>query len=194
MNIDGKGAWLPMLAGALALAGCMTTAGADDGRDRTNPITAGPVAGRCYPGGCSWFDIRAFEMVRETEDGALIRYSTREGASEHRMDADAPRSSRGVRIEWGPWEDNVHVFCSVKLPAMMSRAADGSWEVQRLDLIGGGVPAEFVNTQYGHICHPDGSLDGDGAAERLGYRRLGEGEETVFTLRAPEEIFGRLRR
>jgi hypothetical protein len=169
----------------------MTTP-SEPGRDRSNPITAGPVAGRCYPGGCTWFDIRSFHVVRETEDGALIRVSIREGESTHANDADAPRSSRGVRITWQPYDDNSYMFCSRKLPAMISRADDGSFEAHRMNLIDGGVPEEVITTQYTHVCHPGGQLNGEGAAARLGYRSpTGERE---FTLRNPEDIFARLPR
>ena len=183
-----------MLAAASALAGCApAVTGASAGRDTTNPITAGPVAGRCYPGGCSWFDIRSFEVVRETERAALIKINTREGGSEHAMSADAPRSSRGVRIEWGPYEE-AYVFCSREMPAIMGQLENGSYEAQELDLINGGVPEEFMATQYGHVCHPDGEMSGDGAAERLGYRSVRDREDRTFTLASPEAIFDRLRR
>jgi hypothetical protein len=192
MTIMDRAKWLPVLAAGLAASGCMTAGTA--GRDTSNPITAGPVAGRCYPGGCSWFDIRSFEMVRETERGALLRLDTREGGSNHAMSADAPQSSRGVRIAWGPYSNDAYVFCSRELPAVITRAQDGSYEVLRLDLISGGVPEEFLRTQYGHVCHQVGELDGDGAVERLGYRPLRDGEEREFTLRSPEAIFDRLGR
>ena len=183
-----------MLAAASALAGCAPAVmGASAARDTSNPITAGPVAGRCYPGGCSWFDIRNFEMVRETERAALIKIYTREGGSDHAMSADAPQSSRGVRIQWGPY-DEAYVFCSRELPAVLGQTRNGNYEVQLLGLINGGVPEEFMATQYGHVCHPDGGMQGDGAAERLGYRPLENGEIRIFALRSPEAIFDRLGR
>lgn len=192
MTINKTAILLPMLAAASAVAGCVPpVTGASAGRDTSTPITAGPVAGRCYPGGCQWFDIRTFEMVRETERAALIKISTREGESTHAMSADHPRSSRGVLIEWGPYHD-VYVFCSRELPALLSQTENGSYEVQRLDLIRGYVPEELIATRYGHVCHPDGGMQDYGAAERLGYRALRDGERGSFTLRSPEAIFDRL--
>ena len=192
MTIMNRAKGLIVLAAGLAASGCMTAG--SNGRDASNPITAGPVAGRCYPGGCSWFDIRSFEMVRETERGALLRLDTREGGSDHAMSADAPQSSRGVQISWGPYSNDAYVFCSRELPAVITLAADGSYEVLRLDVVSGGVPEEFMRTQYGHVCHPGGEVNSEGAVARLGYRPLRDGEEREFTLGSPEAIFDRLGR
>jgi len=187
--------WLPVLAAAVAIGGCVpTVTGASAGRDTGNPITAGPKADRCYPGGCGWFDIRSFEVVRETETGALIRLDMREGSSSHPNDQDAPRSARGVRIDWGEYENDTYLFCSTRLPAVLNRNEDsGGWEAYQLDLLTGGVPEESLATLYAHVCHPDGGLEGDGAAARLGYTDRG-GRDGAFQLRRPEEIFERVGR
>lgn len=194
MTIKKSAIFLPMLAGAWALAGCMTTeTGPDARRGRDNPITAGPVAGRCYPGGCTWFDIRSFDLVRETERAALLRIDVREGGSNHAMSADAPRSSRGVRIEWGEYGE-AWLFCSRDLPAMITQGANGTYDVQRIDIIDGGLPQEVMITQYNHVCHTAEELRGDGAAARLGYRPMPEGVQMEFTVRSPEALFEEVER
>jgi len=52
---------------------------------------------------------------------------------------------------------------------------------------------EYVTAVYMHVCHPDGSLNREGAAERLGYRSV-EGEDRTYRLSSPEAIFERLER
>jgi len=183
----------PLLGALWMLAGCMptaTSAGLDP--NVANPITAGPQIGRCHMGGCSWFDIQSFEVVRETEDGALIRLKMRSGSSDHRDNA-YPQSSRGVKIDWSPFSEDEHLFCSTRLPAWIARGESGGWEADRVDLLLSAGATEYMHNLYGHVCHPDGDLEAEGAAERLGYRRY-EGEETSFALTSPEAIFDRLGR
>jgi len=181
------------LAATLALAGCATT-GADGAtaRDRSNPITAAPHIGRCHMGGCSWFDIRSFEMVRETESAALLRLDMRDGSSSHPGGRDTPTSSRGVRIDWSPYDRNTYVFCSTQWPAIISPAEGGTgWDAYRIDLLMSAGATEYVTQQYLTVCHPDGALNAEGAAERAGYRRVGDDEPRQLRLGAPEEMFDR---
>lgn len=195
MKFNRIAMWLPMVAAALAVAGCtpaVTGAGADP--NVANPITGGPQIGRCFMGGCGWYQIRSFDVVRETEQGALIRLDMRDGSSRRRGDAASPRSSRGVDIDWGEYEKDEYVFCSSRLPAMISTAeGGGGWEALRLDLTMSSGATEYITNVYGHVCHPDGELNSEGAAERLGYRRY-EGQDHTIRLSAPEAIFGHLGR
>lgn len=186
-----------MMAAGTALAGCATIDGsAGDGataaRDRGNPITAGPIAARCHMGGCGWFDVRSFEVVRETERGALIRLESRHGGSSHPGDQDMPTSARGVRIDWQPFHRNTWIFCSTAYPAIIELTEDGSYEGYRIDLTMPSGASEYITNQYVHVCHPNGELAEDQveAARRLGYRPAGE-EPMAFELLSPEQIFDR---
>lgn len=162
-------------------------AGADS--NAAAAITSGPRIGRCYMGGCSWFDIQSAQIVRRTSEGTLIRIKAREGGSEHEG-VEPPQSSRGVAIEWGDYEGDQHIFCSTRLPAIIT-PTEGGWEARRIDPVQWSVPAEYITNVYRHVCHPGGELDSEGGAERIGYRRAPE-EEPMILLRVPEAIFDRI--
>jgi hypothetical protein len=126
-------------------------------------------------------------MVRETGDGALIRINVREGSSVSRGDRPHPTSSRGVKIDWSGPATDQYVFCSTKLPAMIS-GSDGAYEAIRLDLIQWGVPSEFNMQVYSHVCHNGDDILAEGKAARAGYRST-QGQEQVISLTRPEAIF-----
>ena len=181
------GVALAALAACGALTGCAATTGASSQSAAANPITSGPQIGRCDRTGCSWFDIRSFAMVRETGDGALLRINVREGSSVSRGDGPHPTSSRGVKIEWSGPATDQYVFCSTKLPAMIS-GSDGAYEATRLDLIRWGNPSEYNMRVYSHVCHNGEDILAQGAAARAGYRST-DGQEPVIALTRPEAIF-----
>lgn len=175
-------------AGACLLPACTpVVTGASARSAEVNPITSGPQIGRCYSGGCSWFDIRSFNVVRETSDGALIRIAMREGGSES-GEGPHPESSRGVDIKWDEETSNQYVFCSRRLPAIISQAEEGSYEARRLDLVEWSVPTEFITNVYAHVCHSGDNILAEGATARAGYRAVA-GEEQVIALSTPEAIF-----
>lgn len=183
---------LPLLAGSFALAGCtpaVTSAGADP--NVANPITSGPQIGRCRMGGCSWFDIQSFEVVRETGEAALIRLRMRDGSSDHRDD-DYPETSRGVKIQWGDYADSEHVFCSTRLPAYISGSGD-SWEAAQLNPYGPSGVREYITKVYLHVCHPGQDVSTQTALQRLGYGP-DTSTESDISLTSPEAIFDHLAR
>ena len=175
--------------GALALGGCASVADepvAPAGAVRQ--IASGPEIGRCHMNGCSWFEITDFDMVRETEDAALLRLTMREGASMH-PNGRYPARARGVRIDWGPPTEEYFAFCSRRRPALITRSDDGAWEALRIDPTTLSGATEFVTRVYAHVCH-DEDLLAAGAAERLGYRTQNFDSPT-FRLDVPEQIFYR---
>jgi hypothetical protein len=190
--------FLPLVAGAWALSSCTpVVTGASSARVAdANPITAGPQIGRCHMGGCGWFDIRSFEVVRETSDGALIRLDSRDGSSDH-SGGSYPASSRGVKIDWGPYSKDGYVFCSSRLPAVIDRAETGAgWEAYRLDVISPSGASQSVTNLYNHVCNNGVDMEAEGAAERLGYRPVQADASGDFTipLASPEAIFDHLGR
>jgi hypothetical protein len=170
-----------------ALSACAPTTRASRQAAAANPITSGPQIGRCDGTGCSWFDIRSFAVVRETGDGALIRTNIREGSSVSRGDRPHPTSSRGVKIDWTGEATDQFVFCSTKLPAMITGSA-GAYEATRLNLIQWGVPSEYNLRVYSHVCHHGENILAEGAAQRAGYRSTDD-HAPVISLTRPEAIF-----
>jgi hypothetical protein len=177
---------MPLLAGCAA-----TTAGTQSASTRSadEPIV-GPVReGRCRMNGCSWFQVQSFEVVRETEKGALLRVTMREGSSDH-PDGKYPTRPRPSAVQWTE-SDTSYYFCSPRFPAIIGENESGGWDGIRLDLTQSAGVTEFVHNTYRAICHPDGALDVDtaAAAARLGYTP-NEGEQE-FTLSRLEDVFDR---
>lgn len=185
---------LPLLVAGAALAGCTPAVTSAD-PNVANPITSGPKVGRCHMGGCGWFQIRSFEVVRETSDGALIRLDMRDGGSE---DTDRPdrNSSRGVKIDWGAYRNDEYVFCSRRLPAVISLTEGGIWTAYRIDMLSPSGASQYVTNVYSHVCHTGEDVEAEGAAERLGYRSVqaDDSGDFEFRLSSPEAIFDRLGR
>ncbi len=181
---------LAVLAASWALAACTpVTESAGLAPNVANPITSGPKIGRCHMGGCGWFQIRSFEMVRETGEGALIRLDIRDGGSEDTNRRDR-NSARGVKIDWGPYRNNDYVFCSTRLPAVIGPGESGvGWDAYRIDPLSPSGASQAVTNLYNHVCHTGVDMEDEGAAERLGYRRY-EGQDYSFSLSSPEAIFG----
>jgi hypothetical protein len=178
---------MPMLAGCAATTGGAQTASARaDGREIVGPIREG----RCRMNGCSWFQVQEFAMVQENEQGALLRVTQREGASDH-PDGKYPERPRESAIQWSE-SYTSYFFCSAGFPAIIAEGESGGWEGLRLDLTTEAGVTAFVHNQYRAICHPDGALDVDtsAAAARLGYTH-NDGEE--FRLSRPEDVFARLK-
>jgi hypothetical protein len=194
-SIKAAASWLPIVAGAWALTACTpVVTGASTRSADANPVTSGPKVGRCHMGGCGWFEIRSFEVVRETSDGALIRLDMRDGGSKDTERADR-NSSRGVKIDWGPYQNDQYVFCSTRLPAVISPAeAGGGWEAYRLDLLSPSGASQAVTNLYNHVCNNGVDMEAEGAAERRGYRSV-QADETgdfLLPLTSPEAIFDHL--
>lgn len=191
----GKGTIGGLLLAAVAAGGGLSacapaTGGASSRSAAANPITSGPQIGRCDRSGCSWFEIQSFEMVRETEHGALLRIKLRDGESDSGS-GPHPTSSRGVKIEWTGEVSDQYVFCSTKLPAIIT-GGEGSYEAQRLDLIQWGNPSEYNMKVYSHVCHNGEDILAQGKAARAGYRSI-EGQEPNIALTRPEAIFDHIR-
>lgn len=186
---------LPLLSATWALVGCTpaaTSASLDP--NVANPITAEPQLGRCHMGGCGWFQIRSFEVVRETEEGALIRLDMRDGGSK---DDDRPNraSPRGLNVDWGPYRNDEYVFCSTLHPAVISPAEGGNgFEAYRIDLLLSAGATEYVTNVYSHVCHTGVDMEAEGAPEGLGYTRFeaDDAEDYVTRLSSPEAIFDQL--
>lgn len=177
------------VAVAMALSACATTSG--QSTSAGEPIV-GPIReGRCHMGGCSWFQVQSFEMVRETEKAALLRVVSREGQSTH-PDGNYPRRPRESAVEWAPQSDTSYFFCSTRYPAILFESADGGFDGYRLDPTQVSGATTYIHNQYRAICHPDGALDADTAeaAARLGYSRY-DGEAEIQVAR-PEDLFDRI--
>jgi hypothetical protein len=191
-SIKAAASWLSVVAGAWVLAACTpVVTGASTRSADANPITSGPKVGRCHMGGCGWFEIRSFDVVRETSDGALIRLDMRDGGSDDTDRADR-NSSRGVKIDWGPYRNDEYVFCSTRLPAVISRAEGGAgWDAYRIDLLSPSGASQYVTNVYSHVCHSGVDMEAEGAGERLGYRRVqaGDSGDYVIRLSSPDAIF-----
>ena len=177
------------VAAPLALSACtpVTTGGS---AQSASQIVSGPFIGRCHMGGCGWYDIQSFEMVRETPEAALLRLTMRNGGSQH--PGDYPESSRGVAIDWGPVDSDTHVFCSTKMPAIISRGENGGWEGYRIDPTMSMGATESINRLYAHVCHNGQDIDAEGAAERLGYTRAPE-DAPEIQVTSPEQLFDLIR-
>lgn len=176
-----------VLAVTPLLAGCMTTG---SGSGSTGQLAGSIHEGRCRMGGCSWFQIQNFDVVRENTNGALLRVTLREGASDH-PDNNYPRRPRESQIRWAE-SSTVYFLCSTRYPALISEGEGGRWEGYRLDLTTPSGASEFVHNQYRAVCHPDGALNLDtaGAAARLGYRSF-EGDSEI-SLPSPEALFDQI--
>ena len=199
MSKSRVGGLMVAVAGSWALGACMpavTGTSAQSAQSASaagaNPITSGPQIGRCYSDGCTWFDIQSFEMIRETEDGALIRLTMREGGSRSGS-GPHPENARGVDIEWEGYTSSEYVFCSKKLPAMISSEDGGAAEATVLDLLQWGVPTEVITNIYAHVCHNGERILDEGMAQRAGYRSM-EGQDREISLPSPVAIFDHLRR
>lgn len=172
---------------ATALAGCATTG--SESASAVEPIV-GPIReGRCHMNGCSWFQVQSFDLVRETERGALLRVVMREGSSMH-PNGNYPRRPRASSIQWAPESQTAYFMCSTRYPAIVFEGEAGGWTGYRLDLTQSAGATTFIHNQYRAICHTDGALDAEGAAARLGYTRY-DGEMEISVAR-PEELFDRV--
>ncbi len=174
-----------VLGAALTLTGCATI---DDASADANPIIGSIREGRCHMGGCSWFQVQNFDVVRETEKGALLRVSMRSGSSDH-PNGDYPERPRESAISWSPAAES-YFFCSKSYPAIVSRSDTGGYEGFRLDMTTSYGAIEAVQNEYRAICHPDGDMAASDSAARLGYTAL-VGEPELLLAR-PEELFDRL--
>lgn len=182
-----SGVFALILAATAAVSGCATMEG--QSASAGEPIV-GPIReGRCHMGGCSWFQVQSFEMVRETEKGALLRVVSREGQSMH-PEGNYPRRPREADVQWAPQSDTSYFFCSTRYPAILFASADGGFDGYRLDPTQISGATTFIHNQYFAICHPDGALVTAGAAARLGYTRY-DGETEIQVAR-PEELFDRV--
>lgn len=175
-------------AAAVLLSGCATMSGASSSGE---PIV-GPIReGRCHMGGCGWFQVQSFDVVRENEKGALLRVTQRNGQTTH-GNGNPPRRPREAAIDWSAETETYYLFCSSRYPAIISRnEAGGGYDGFRLDMTMPSGATEYVQNQYRAVCHPDGALDADtaAAARRLGYAPFdGEAE---FTVARPEDVFDR---
>jgi hypothetical protein len=172
---------------ALALGGAalltLATAGAANAQGRRG-LVDGPHIGRCHMGGCSWFDVTGFTMVREVPGAALLRLTTREGGSENGR-RPYPTSSRGVRIRWSQPAEDYYIFCSTRRPAVIMRGDGSAWSAVPIQPATPAGATEFITSVYNHVCH-HGVRMTEARAQRLGYR---DGELGEVTLQRPEDIF-----
>ncbi len=148
-----------------------------------------PVIARCHMGGCSWFRIERSEMLREVAGERLLRLTAAEGGSEHR-DAEYPKNSRGVAIEWNAPTADYYFLCSASRPTAILPASSGAgWDAVLLDFVNGpyGV-TEAVSAQYVAACHPGEDMNSQGFAARHNYRAADANAEAV-TISRPEAIF-----
>lgn len=166
-----------------AIAGCASMSDGFSPRPATG-LVSGPEIGRCHMGGCTWFEVTSFEMVREIPNAALLKATVREGSSMHPN--GYPRTSRGVAIDWSPESSDYYLFCSTRLPAVAFRDGEGL-EAYRVNPGAPSGAAEYVTTIYNHVCHNGVEMNSD-RATALGY---GAGEEGPLTIDRPEQLFDR---
>jgi hypothetical protein len=175
-----------------ALAGLLLTTGCTNlGLLQTPPETRQTLQGvqkigRCHMGGCTWFRIDDFAMIRETPDDAFLRVNVRWGSSSH-PDGRMPNDrSRNVPIAWRPEIEEVYLYCTSRLPALIEREEDGSWQAARMDLVGTAGAMESSASLYAAVCHPGEDWRGEGFAARHGYRSV-DGDFFI-PLRRPDDI------
>ncbi|HEY0116346.1 MAG TPA: hypothetical protein VGB54_11535, partial [Allosphingosinicella sp.] len=140
------------LAGLLLLAGCMTMA-EGSAPAASSTLVGVKRIGRCHMGGCSWFRVEDFAMVRETPDMALLRVTLREGSSTH-GNGRPPRENSNAAIAWNAQPSETYILCSSSRPALIERAENGRWEAVRMDLVTTAGAMESAAAQYAAVCHP----------------------------------------
>lgn len=175
-----------LLAGLLLTAGCARLGIAEAPPETRATLQGVQKIGRCHMGGCSWFRIDDFAMVRETPEDALLRVNVRWGSSMHpdgRMPTDR---SRNVPIEWQPEAEEVYVYCTPRLPVLVQREEDGSWQAARMDFVATAGAMESAATLYAAVCHPGEDWHAEGFAARHGYRAV-DGD-IHFPLRQPDDV------
>jgi hypothetical protein len=174
-----------MLAAAALLLAMMAP------RDGLPPGAGVPKTGRCHMGECSWFAELNRETVREAAGGRLLRLSLIGGSSSSGEGEDYEASyGPQATVDWDRAAHDVWVFCSPRLPTVMTRSQGGRIQATVLNFVDWSPPVhESDRNVYVHACHGEA---GEGFAERHGYRAPAEGEEE-FELSRPEEIFERVR-
>ena len=174
---------------ALAIGGallCMAGFSGEASAQGRRGLVDGPHLGRCHMGGCSWFQVTAFSVVRERHGAALIRLTTREGGSGY-GNTRVRRASRRAPIQWGPPAEDYWVLCSTQRPAIIMKGNGDAWSAVAIAPAAPAGATEFVTAIYNHACHPGVNMT-EARARRLGYRE-GSADAAEIPLQRPEDIF-----
>ena len=103
------------------------------------------------------------------------------GTGETTRRADSSRTSE--------YEVSVGLDLSLATGIELEESGTG-FEGFQLDMTATYGAIESIQNQYRAICHPDGGMNAEGSAARLGYTAL-QGEPE-FRLTRPEDIFDRV--
>ena len=110
------------------------------------PVSKKPRVGRCHMDDCSWFITKAREVIRANDEGSLIRLTLLGGLSAN-TDNVSPKD-----VKWDDRTYSVYVFCSKKLPAVLTEN-DGVYQVDVLDFVNGPPGAlEASESIYESTC------------------------------------------
>ncbi len=135
---------------------------------------------------CSWKALQERTVVRSGPEGILYRLSLLPGVSSH-PGGDYPDRAQDARIAWESAPQEVFVFCSRRLPAVIYRQEE-FLAVDVLDFVEGPRRSDYASANhYSRICHGGADWSDSDFAERSGYRR--RDLPPFIDLDRPEEIF-----
>jgi hypothetical protein len=156
----------------------------------TKPDALSIDEGRCHMGSCTWSAIKSIEEVGNSDTGRLLRLSIIDGESSHPDDGYPSKFSDGLNISWSDAPYTTYVFCSTKIPAIISNY-DSAWRADIFDFEAVyGAQTSSANL-YVRACHklPSGAWGQDDFVSENGYSSMTSTEQLV--LANPEEILSR---
>jgi hypothetical protein len=168
----------------LLAAGIATNPGAAAAARQAGVDVSRARIGRCHMDVCSWFIISGRHLIRRDTAGILYRLTVRGGESAHRG-GHYPSNARGVRIAWDRARRELFVFCSSRLPTIISREGSGL-QADVLSFPPFGYQESGASI-YVALCHPGANWESRSFARRFGYSLRADPPD--IHIDRPEEIF-----